>query len=124
ANNSLNTTITIAYKAISMSLNALATTSIIARLVSQRHRIVIVLREEYASNYTGIIAMLIESAMLPLVFDVCFIVAFACKAPIMNVIPQLIGHIQVIAPLLIVLRVAKGRAWSNTTILSRSIQFS
>ncbi|TFK32986.1 hypothetical protein BDQ12DRAFT_616107 [Crucibulum laeve] len=83
------------YMIMSMSLNALVTIVIIARLASQRHRVVAVLGEEYPSNYTGIIGMLIESSMLLLVFDVCLIVTFACKAPTVNAIAQLIGHINV-----------------------------
>ncbi|TFK35671.1 hypothetical protein BDQ12DRAFT_611219 [Crucibulum laeve] len=88
-------TIAIAYFIMTISLNASATVIIIARLAFQRRRIVAVLGKDHASNFTGIIAMLTESAIMLLVCNVWFVVAFARKAPVVDAISQFIGHIQV-----------------------------
>ncbi|TFK32980.1 hypothetical protein BDQ12DRAFT_570665, partial [Crucibulum laeve] len=65
-----------AYYTMTISLNALATAMIIGRLAYQRRMIVVALGEEHGSYYTGIITMLIESAIILLIFDIWFAIEY------------------------------------------------
>lgn len=105
----------IPYFSISLGLNILITTAIVGRLLLIRHRITSVLGSKHGSQYTTIAAMLVESASMYSAFSIFFIVPFALNSSI-SVIPlQTIGQVQGCATLLIVLRVASGKAWSPNT---------
>ncbi|KLO04880.1 hypothetical protein SCHPADRAFT_1003154 [Schizopora paradoxa] len=105
----------IPYFSISLGLNILITTAIVGRLLLIRRRITSVLGGTHGSQYTTIAAMLIESASMYSAFSIFFIVPFALNSSI-SVIPlQTIGQVQGCATLLIVHRVASGKAWSSNT---------
>ncbi|KLO13554.1 hypothetical protein SCHPADRAFT_873819 [Schizopora paradoxa] len=105
----------IPYFSISLGLNILITTAIVGRLLLIRHRITSVLGSKHGSQYTSIAAMLVESASMYSAFSIFFIVPFAINSSI-SVIPlQTIGQVQGCATLLIVHRVASGKAWSSNT---------
>ena len=90
--------------------------------------------------YTGAVAILVESSALYSVFGVMYLVPYAMGAPIADLFGQLwtkmsVSYqkpfqvypnsdglfLKVISPLLIILRVVKGRAWSaDITATSRT----
>ncbi|KAG6848397.1 hypothetical protein H0H93_000549 [Arthromyces matolae] len=96
---------TLPYFCTSLALNIVSTIVIVARLLHFRHRVSMSLGAGYGSQYTTIAAMLVESAAIYSVSSLLFLIPFIVGHPIQNVI----------APLLIILRVAQGRAWSRDT---------
>ncbi|KZV78030.1 hypothetical protein EXIGLDRAFT_692990 [Exidia glandulosa HHB12029] len=71
--------------------------------------------------------MLVESAALYSAFSLIFIVAYGRNSPVQNLFLPPLAQIQCIAPLLILLRVAYGRAYNgsmSTAAKSTSIGFA
>ena len=127
------------YFALSLALNISVSCLIVARLVHLRCTLTNLLGSEHAIQCTSIIAMIVESALLFSVFSVLSLVTYAMNHPLQNIFLQMLPQIQVrqiqfdsyhfsgwektcqiVAPLLIILRVAQGRAWSPsaTTLFS------
>jgi len=83
----------------------------------------------YSSVYDTVVLMIIESAMLYTPFAILFIFAFAFNSNISNLCFLAASHVQGIAQLLIIVRVARGRSitdeWSaGVTAAPSSIAFS
>ncbi|KAI0028701.1 hypothetical protein K488DRAFT_57979 [Vararia minispora EC-137] len=72
------------------------------------------------SPYITISAMLIESACLYTIFALPFVVLFARNDPFQNIFLPALGQVQIMAPLLIILRVAQGRSFTQRTIYNSS----
>ncbi|KAF7329189.1 hypothetical protein MKEN_00179500 [Mycena kentingensis (nom. inval.)] len=105
-----------AYWSLSIALNLLLTTGIVVRISLLRVRIRRSLGAQHADRYFGIVAMMIESASLYAVFGVGFLVAYARASVVQNLVFPVLGQVQGIAPMLILARVAEGRAWSQSVI--------
>ncbi|EJD50827.1 hypothetical protein AURDEDRAFT_159970 [Auricularia subglabra TFB-10046 SS5] len=104
----------IAYYALSVALNVLATVAISIRLWIARRRMRTI-SSGIASSYISISAILIESAFLYTVCGIAFLVPFGLADPSQNIILPTLAQVESIAPLLIIMRVAQGRAWSAET---------
>ncbi|OBZ67518.1 hypothetical protein A0H81_12740 [Grifola frondosa] len=104
---------TLPYLSLSLALNISVTILIVLRLLYHRHQITQLLGPGHGAHYIGIATMLIESAALYSGFALLFLVPFALGNPIANTFLQALGEI--IAPLLIIFRVAQGKAWSAET---------
>ncbi|KII87372.1 hypothetical protein PLICRDRAFT_253041 [Plicaturopsis crispa FD-325 SS-3] len=119
--------IQLAYLVLSVGTNIVYTFLVTGRLVAMRNQIREALGREHSECYTSIAAMIIESAAMYSVLGIIFIVSFAVHSNISNLIFLSISHVQGIAQLLIIIRVAEGRAFS-TDVTSRfttnSIVFS
>ncbi|KAG6810538.1 hypothetical protein H0H92_011425 [Tricholoma furcatifolium] len=116
---------TLPYFCTSLALNIISTLVIVARLLYFRHRVSSYLGTGHGSQYTSIAAMLVESASIYSISSLLFLVPFIVGHPIQNVFLALLSPSQVIAPLLIILRVAQGRAWSrDTAVKMHSTGFS
>ncbi|EPQ52515.1 hypothetical protein GLOTRDRAFT_140238 [Gloeophyllum trabeum ATCC 11539] len=117
--------IQLAYLSISVSLNIIYTILVVGRLIAMRNQIKHVLGEEHSRTYTSIAAMIVESASMYTVLGILFIAAFAKGSDLSNLIFLSISHVQGIAQLLIIRRVATGRAYSHdlTTSGSPSLSF-
>ncbi|TFK32860.1 hypothetical protein BDQ12DRAFT_716174 [Crucibulum laeve] len=103
----------ITYGLVTLVTNTLITSMIITRLVMHRRHVAKVLGR--ASQYTDIITILIESALLVVVIDIFFLVAFSLNSWYGAIAFQMWIQVQSIAPLLIIFRVAQGKAWSRST---------
>ncbi|KAF8055310.1 hypothetical protein FPV67DRAFT_1789038 [Lyophyllum atratum] len=103
------------YFCTSLALNIVSTIVIVTRLLWFRRRTSNMLGKAHGTQYTSIAAMVVESAAVYSVSSLCFLVPFIVNHPIQNVFLGLLSPAQVIAPLLIILRVAQGRAWSSNT---------
>lgn len=102
-----------AYWAISIAFNILLTVGIVALLIVTRRRVG---KHVISSTpYLSVSAILIESAVLYSACGIAFIVAYGVNSPVQNLILPTLAQVQSIAPLLIIMRVAQGRAWSPTT---------
>jgi len=133
----LSTDFALAYFTITLSLNVILTLLIVVRLLIHRRRVRKHLGPEHATHYTSIASMLIESSALYSLFSLLFLVSFAVRSFAQNLFLPVLAEIQVsaafavfgssflayicpemISPLLIVIRVARGRGWSTNTAAS------
>ncbi|KZT23141.1 hypothetical protein NEOLEDRAFT_1157435 [Neolentinus lepideus HHB14362 ss-1] len=105
--------IQLAYLSISVSLNVVYTLLVVVRLLVMRSQVRSVLSDEHSKTYTSIAAMIIESASMYTVLGILFIASFAKGSNLSNLIFLSISHVQGIAQLLIIRRVATGRAYSQ-----------
>ncbi|KAF9467896.1 hypothetical protein BDZ94DRAFT_1287535 [Collybia nuda] len=113
ATNSIN--FTLPYFCISLALNIVSTIAIVSRLLYYRHRTASTLGTAHGTQYTTIASMLVESAAVYSISSLLFLVPFIVEHPIQNVFLGLLSPAQVIAPLMIIYRVAQGRAWASNT---------
>ncbi|KZV93215.1 hypothetical protein EXIGLDRAFT_835856 [Exidia glandulosa HHB12029] len=100
--------ITLPYFALSMSLNMLLTLMIATRLLTARSQF----NSHHAQLFTSIISMLVESAALYAIFSIAFIITYTMKDALFNVVLHIQAQIMCISPLLILIRVARGRAYA------------
>lgn len=85
----------LAYFTLSLSLNILLTLLIVLRLLIHRHRAREYLGATHATNYTSIVAMLVESSALYTAFSLIFIVSYVRKSAVQNLFLPVLGEIQV-----------------------------
>ena len=126
--------LTLAFWSFSLALNVVATLLIAGRLYYYRRRAKRTLGTSHASQYTSVIAMVIESELLYTSVLVVQLAVFALGHPVSNAIIQFEAQVQVrnhirdshrdfrltkcgqaIAALMIVFRVAKGQGWTKDT---------
>ncbi|KAH7906881.1 hypothetical protein BJ138DRAFT_1161545 [Hygrophoropsis aurantiaca] len=84
--------------------------------IRMRRRIGSVLGTEHGSTYTGVAAMVVESALPFAVGCLIFLALYAKGNTGANLFLPLLVQVQGISPQLIVLRVQRGRAWSKDTL--------
>jgi hypothetical protein len=107
---------TIITYAISIGLNVILTCGIVFRLLSARHWLQRSGLGHEGQVYVSISAMLIESAALYAVVGVAFLIAFGVGSWVQDFFIAVLAPAQAIAPTLIIMRVAQGRAWSRDTL--------
>ncbi|CAA7266647.1 unnamed protein product [Cyclocybe aegerita] len=112
---------TLIYGLISLSLNILITVMIVVRLYLHRRRVVQAIGVRHASQYTSIIAMLIESAFVLDVVVIWFLIAFAIESPLANIALSTLVQVQTIASFMIIFRVATGTAWASSSVADRDM---
>ncbi|KAH8097052.1 hypothetical protein BXZ70DRAFT_895237 [Cristinia sonorae] len=105
----------LAYCIITITINVLLTFSIVLYLVYMRFTLRKTFGPSHTSPYFSISAMLIESALLLTVFTLAYLVPTSKHSSVGLIFVRLLPQIQLIAPLLIILRVAHGRAWTRAT---------
>ncbi|KAH9474307.1 hypothetical protein JR316_0012765 [Psilocybe cubensis] len=101
------------YYWLSLALNMTMTVAIVIRLLFFRWRISKVMGRKFGSQYVGVAAMLVESALLYSSFALLFLVPFALNHPLANLFIQVLAEVQIVAPLMIIYRVASGEAFST-----------
>lgn len=123
-------TINTAYYSISLSLNILLMLMIITRLVLHRRNLqhAVGTSDGTTKLYTTIIIMLVESYALYAITFLLYIIFWALEASAYTVVSELLDGTQVIAPYLVILRVAQRRALTSEMVTSGfnnvgSIQF-
>ncbi|KAH8091358.1 hypothetical protein BXZ70DRAFT_1067332 [Cristinia sonorae] len=105
----------LAYWSTSIAINIILTFSIVIYLVYMRFSLRKAMGPGHTSPYLSISAMLVESAFLYTVFALAFLIPLSKNSNVNLIFLQAIPQIQLIAPLLIILRVAQGRAWTRVT---------
>jgi hypothetical protein len=81
--------------AFSISINAIATIAIVARLLWKRREIKSILGEEHSKAYTGVVAMLVESAAIYSIFGIIFISTYFRRSPASFLILPFLGNLEV-----------------------------
>ncbi|KAI9457370.1 hypothetical protein HD554DRAFT_1779507 [Boletus coccyginus] len=109
----------LAYYTLSFSLNVLATVLIAARLYWHKVQLERVFGPRMESPYMSIATMLIESAALYGVWSLVFLILCIQESPGQTIILATMSQIQVIAPLLIILWIARGKAWNHANAYER-----
>ncbi|EJD36507.1 hypothetical protein AURDEDRAFT_174466 [Auricularia subglabra TFB-10046 SS5] len=112
------------YFSLSIALNLILTIMIATKLLLSRRRLMAILGPEHAKIYTGIVAMLVESAAVYSVFSILFIATFSINNSLFNACLPIQAQIMCIAPLLIMIRVARGRAYSREAATSNNSKHS
>ncbi|KAG0699117.1 hypothetical protein DFH29DRAFT_938111 [Suillus ampliporus] len=113
------------YLCFSLAINIFISLLTVIRLLYHRHRISKVLGSGHGAIYASFAAMIIESAAIYSICSLLYLIPYALNSPIAYAFMQLLGEAQVIAPLLIIYRVAEGKAWTNrsaTLMDSNSVQ--
>ncbi|EJD41420.1 hypothetical protein AURDEDRAFT_169584 [Auricularia subglabra TFB-10046 SS5] len=77
--------LTLPYFSLSISLNLLLTVMIVTKLLAMRRRLRTALGTHHARMYTGMPAMLVESAALYAVFSIMFIATYSINNSLFNV---------------------------------------
>ncbi|KZV88702.1 hypothetical protein EXIGLDRAFT_839026 [Exidia glandulosa HHB12029] len=104
-----------AYYSISVGLNVILTVAIVARLWIARHRLRRVSTLMPLGHHYSVAAMLIESAFLYSACGIMFLIPWGLGDPFQNLVLPTLAQIESIAPLLIIMRVMQGQAWSANT---------
>ncbi|KLO11089.1 hypothetical protein SCHPADRAFT_831580 [Schizopora paradoxa] len=102
------------YYSLSMSLNIIISLIIAFRLLHMR-RMIAPLGNEHTKVYTSVAAMIIESAALFSGTSLIYIICYARNSNVQNLVQPVLDQVICIAPELIILRVAQGRAWTRDT---------
>lgn len=107
-----------AYFSIFLALNVLLTLLVVARLVlhSQNVRKAMGFSNGVTGFYTAIITMLVESYALYAAVILSFIVSQALNSPVVLISSKIFGSVQVIAPYLVIIRVANRRALTSKMV--------
>ncbi|PPR00205.1 hypothetical protein CVT24_004908 [Panaeolus cyanescens] len=106
----------VAFASTTLFVNWVITGLVVIRLLVFRSKVRKTLGNVYGSPYTGIISMCVESAALVILFATIFLTLNLLKLNPFSFSRAFLVHIYVIAPLLIIYRVAQGKAFiTNTT---------
>jgi len=92
------------------------TTLIVGRLMYMRYRLTKVMGPGHQSQYLSIAAMLCESGLLYSAGAVTFVIAYTYDSPFQNMVLNMVGQLEGIAPVLIILRVAQGHGLTRQKI--------
>ncbi|KAH7928341.1 hypothetical protein BV22DRAFT_1044714 [Leucogyrophana mollusca] len=101
------------YLSVSLAINVIVSILTAGRLLYHRRRISRVLGPGHGALYTSFAAMIVESAAVYSVVSLLYLIPYAVNSPLANAFMQILGEAQIIAPLLIIYRVAEGKAWSQ-----------
>ncbi|KAG1767121.1 hypothetical protein EDD22DRAFT_950232 [Suillus occidentalis] len=108
-----NINIELAYLCIEVGLTVIYTILTANRLLVIRNQMKQIMPEYDSSTYDIVVLVVIESAVLYSVFAIIFIVSFALHSNVSNLCFLSISHVQGIAQLLIIIRVARGQTYTH-----------
>ncbi|KAG2075390.1 hypothetical protein BDR04DRAFT_1069798 [Suillus decipiens] len=100
----------LAYLSLEVGLTVTYSVLVTSRILSMRGLMKQITREYDSSTYDTIVLMVVESAMAYIAYAIVFIVSFGMHSNVSNLCFLSISHVQGIAQLLIIIRVARGRA--------------
>ncbi|TFK51122.1 hypothetical protein OE88DRAFT_1595175, partial [Heliocybe sulcata] len=106
----------ILFWSLSSTLNILASILIVGRIYFLKKQLNNALGADHAQAYTSASAMFLESAALYAITSIVFVGTYARNNWFQNIVVPVLGQITCIAPLLIILRVAYGRAYTFNTV--------
>ncbi|KAJ7131590.1 hypothetical protein C8R43DRAFT_1024742 [Mycena crocata] len=89
---------------------------IAGRILYHRQTMIDVLGPQYARNYAGISAIVVESALPFTIISIVLLGLFGDKSTAQNLFISLMVQVECIAPELIILRVVLGRSWTKGTM--------
>lgn len=115
------------YFAMTAGLNVLISILIAGRLLMYRRQLNRLFGHEYAAAapYVSAAALIIESSFIYAVNSICFVIPYGLGSHVASIFLPLQALAPVLAPMLIMLRVALRRAWDTKTLSApmSSLQF-
>ncbi|EIW81083.1 hypothetical protein CONPUDRAFT_153633 [Coniophora puteana RWD-64-598 SS2] len=96
-------------------LTVVATALMAGRIWYYRRRFKKQIGNPHPKQYTKIAPMAVESCAIVTVSDIVFITLLLIRHPAMYLVIAVLPQLQVIGPLLLMLRIARGVAWDATT---------
>ncbi|KAF7790797.1 hypothetical protein EIP86_001754 [Pleurotus ostreatoroseus] len=105
----------LSFFSLSLAVNITSTLLIVGRISLCRFRVWQILKCVPESAYLGVMAMVVESELLYTAFLIPYIALLHLDSPALVIFEQPIGFVQTTAALMIVYRVAQGKAWSKDT---------
>ncbi|KAG7443415.1 uncharacterized protein BT62DRAFT_935031 [Guyanagaster necrorhizus] len=106
----------IAWICLTVGFNVIVTALICYRLLSFHKASRETLPSELTNTYTGISAMMLESAAPFTISGIVYVIAFAVKSPSQQVFAGIWGVMVALSPQLIITRVAMGIAWNKDMV--------
>ncbi|KAJ7815346.1 hypothetical protein B0H13DRAFT_1514060, partial [Mycena leptocephala] len=107
---------TIPWLVLTITFNVLTTSMITFRLFAISRSMRNVLSKERTEVYTGVIAILVESAMPFTLLGIAYLVTYVRMDPEALAFADIWGCFVSLSPQAIILRVAMGSAWSKKTV--------
>ncbi|KAF8960224.1 hypothetical protein BDZ97DRAFT_1834585 [Flammula alnicola] len=104
------------YASLATSLNILISIALLSRLLDLRRRVSSTTSTEVRHRYTGIEALVVESALPSGLFSFLFLILYGLHNTGSILFFPLLVQIMGIIPELILLRMLQGHAWSSKTI--------
>jgi len=98
---------------LSLALSSLVTIIIVTRLIYTRRKITKAIGLQHTRQYISVAAILIESTVVATLCSLLFLIPYARGSAISNIFQGSICNTQISATLLIILRIAQGRAWDK-----------
>ncbi|KLO18217.1 hypothetical protein SCHPADRAFT_808115, partial [Schizopora paradoxa] len=103
------------YFILTILLNIVLSFAIMVRLLQVRHSVKTIVGPEHANTYTSLSAMIVESSALTSVVGAVTLACYIQNNPALHFSLILYDQVVCLAPQLIALRVALGRAWTSDT---------
>ncbi|KIM67663.1 hypothetical protein SCLCIDRAFT_7324 [Scleroderma citrinum Foug A] len=94
--------------------------AMVGRLLIHRRQMEGLVSKEHLRTCGEVMTMVVESAAPSSILSIIFIISFALHSYICNLVFLAISHVQGIAQLFILIRVAQGRAINSQTLSSRN----
>ncbi|KAF8870815.1 hypothetical protein BD779DRAFT_509207 [Infundibulicybe gibba] len=108
----------------SLSVNALTTLLIVTKISLTSREVRTVLNFNPHKSFRIVTAMLIESGLLTLTFQLVFVILFAARITAFNITSTMAAQIYGITPTLLNIRVVMGTAFDKATEKTRSLRFA
>ncbi|KAI5835253.1 hypothetical protein K523DRAFT_291923 [Schizophyllum commune Tattone D] len=105
----------LAYFSLSLAVNVILTFLIAGRMLAISKRIKDTLGAQHAHTYTSVAALVVESAAPYALTNLVFIVTYGIGSPASYALLPILSQVMCTSAMLIILRVASGRAWSAQT---------
>lgn len=111
---------------LTIVFNILVTTMIVVRLFSMHKKMESILGAEVSKRYTGLLAILVESALPFTVLGICYLATYIKNLPEALAFADIWGCFVSLSPQAIILRVAMGGGWTKDAFnrLSTGVELS
>lgn len=100
----------LAYLCMEVGMTIIYTLLVAGRLLKYRRQVENFVSREHVYTFDKVITLIVESAAPYSILGIIFIISFALHSNISNLVFLAISHVQAIAQLFIIIRVAQGRA--------------
>ncbi|OJA17259.1 hypothetical protein AZE42_03037 [Rhizopogon vesiculosus] len=101
------------YLSVDLAINIFISLLTVMRLLFHRRRISTVLSPAHGVIYASFAAIIVESASIYSICSLLYLIPYALNSTIAYAFMQILGEAQIIAPLLIIYRVAEGKGWTT-----------
>jgi hypothetical protein len=108
--------ISLPYFAISLAMNMILCGLLVVRLLYMRRTITKALGTRHGRTYSNLAAIIAESSLPYGVVSFIFLVLYARGDQAVYILAVVFTQIRCMSPIITIIRVSRGRAWSNDTI--------